>query len=449
MRRLLRSRRGTVAFAAVIAAIPLIGVVGLGAEAGSWYVTKQHAQNAADAAAYSGALRLACTLGAAGGTPCADTQPYDYRGKQFAAQNAFCNAGDTAYPGTRCVTPSAGTSQTVTIATATSAAGPWTNPAGASFVRATVNQTQPTYLAAVLGMSTVTIGAQAIAQVQQVAQPCVLALTGSISFQGSPNINAGCGLASNSTAKNALDFTGGGMTLTSTPLYAAGGCTGSTTFCGKALTNSPPITNPFAALDAITMPTLSNCTGSVFTAYSAATKCKNNNFSISGNASKSPPALTGGVYFIWGTLSLHGGATISGTALFILLPGASIDTAGGSAITITGNASVSSSQVPTEFSSYTTPSCTASNTCLFNNLAIYDQSNVGITMKGNSNVTFNGDMYLPNAQVTFQGNPTVSACGQLVAKAVAFNGNATFDNSGCKNNFHTGTPQTQVVALVK
>ena len=63
MRRLLRSRRGTVAFAAVIAAIPLIGVVGLGAEAGSWYVTKQHAQNAADAAAYAGALRLACKLG--------------------------------------------------------------------------------------------------------------------------------------------------------------------------------------------------------------------------------------------------------------------------------------------------------------------------------------------------------------------------------------------------
>jgi Flp pilus assembly protein TadG len=449
LRRFLRSRRGTLAFAAVIAAIPLIAAVGLGAEAGSWYVTKQHAQNAADAAAYSGALRLACTLGAAGGTPCTDAQSVDYRGKEFAAQNAFCNAGDTGYPGSRCVTLSAGTTQTVAIATATSAAGPWTNPAGASFVRATVSQTQPTYLVAVLGsLSNVSIGAQAVAQVQQVAQPCVLALTGSISFQGSPNINAGCGMASNSTASNALDFTGGGMTLTSTPLYAAGGCTGSATFCGKALTNAAPITNPFAALDAITMPPLpTNC--GAFTAYSAAAPCKINNFSISGNASKSPAPLTGGVYFISGTLSLHGGASITGTALFILLPGASIDTAGGSAITITGNASVSASQVPAAFSSYTSPSCTASNTCLFNNLAIYDQSNVGITMKGNSNVTFNGDMYLPNAQVTFQGNPTVTACGQLVAKAVAFNGNATFDNSGCKNNFHTGTPQTQVVALVK
>ncbi len=56
MRNLLRNRRGSVAFATVVALVPLIGVVALGAEAGSWYVTKQHAQNAADAAAYSGAL---------------------------------------------------------------------------------------------------------------------------------------------------------------------------------------------------------------------------------------------------------------------------------------------------------------------------------------------------------------------------------------------------------
>ena len=62
MRNLLRCRRGSVAFATVVALVPLIGVVALGGEAGSWYVTKQHAQNAADAAAYSGGLRLACSI---------------------------------------------------------------------------------------------------------------------------------------------------------------------------------------------------------------------------------------------------------------------------------------------------------------------------------------------------------------------------------------------------
>src|SRR5258707_14673002 len=99
MPNMLHCRRGSIAFATVIALVPLIGAVALGAEAGSWYVTKQHAQTAADAAAYSGALQQACLTAA----PCAVTQTVAYRGKQFAAQNAFCNAGDSSYPGSQCV----------------------------------------------------------------------------------------------------------------------------------------------------------------------------------------------------------------------------------------------------------------------------------------------------------------------------------------------------------
>ena len=63
--------------------------------------------------------------------------------------------------------------------------------------------------------------------------PCGLALTGSISFQGSPNINApNCGLASNDPASNALDFTGGGIKLINPrlSLSAAGGCAGAANF---------------------------------------------------------------------------------------------------------------------------------------------------------------------------------------------------------------------------
>ena len=100
MRNLLRSRRGAAAFAVVVALVPLIGVVALGGEAGSWYVTKQHAQDAADAAAYSGALKRACEIASNGICNSGDTQTVAYRGKEFAAQSAFCNAGDsTAYPG--------------------------------------------------------------------------------------------------------------------------------------------------------------------------------------------------------------------------------------------------------------------------------------------------------------------------------------------------------------
>ena len=62
MYNFLRCRRGSAAFATVIALVPLIGVVALGGEAGSWYVTKQHAQNAADAAAIAGGWSLGARL---------------------------------------------------------------------------------------------------------------------------------------------------------------------------------------------------------------------------------------------------------------------------------------------------------------------------------------------------------------------------------------------------
>ena len=154
-----------------------------------------------------------------------------------------------------------------------------------------------------LGLSTVNIGAQAIAQVKSLAKPpCALALTGSFSFQGSPNINApGCDMASNDTATNALNFTGGGMSLGTPPpsLSAAGGCSGAATFCGSALTYRPPVTNPFSALDSAlttlcganpTLPatcglsTTGACKpGSSPVAYTAATPCTNNGITTKGN----------------------------------------------------------------------------------------------------------------------------------------------------------------------
>lgn len=441
MRNILHCRRGAAAFATVIALVPLIGAVALGTEAGSWYVTKQHAQTAADAAAYSGALRVACSI--SGGIGCDTAQDYVYRGKQFAAQNAFCTSGDsTAYPGRRCASLASGTSQTVQIASLTT----WNGVSG-NYVQATVSQQQPAYLAKLLGSSTVTIGATAIAKVDGLPKPpCALALTGSISFQGSPNIIApNCGMASNSTANNALNFTGGGMTMNLGSLSAAGGCTGAATFCNPAYTHMSPIKNPFSALDAVTIPTLANCSGSGLTAYTAATPCKNNNVNLTGHTTIT---LCGsGVYFISGTLTLKGGSLLQtgtltttppcpannlGSALFILLPSASLDTKGGGTITITGNASVATSQLPTVLQPYAN---------LFANMALYYKSSTDVQIGGNSNITFNGNMYAPTAAVTFQGNPTVNGCGELIAKSIAFNGNATFDSTGCSSATKPSTQQ--------
>src|SRR4029079_631820 len=232
MRSLLRCRRGSIAFATAIALVPLIGVVALGAEVGSWYVTKQAAQNAADAAAYSGALALACTLS---GGSCDNTQTVDYRGKEVSAQNAFCASGDaTAYPGRACPARlnTGTTSQAVQIAIGDYNAGTFTTPPASSgnAVRAFVGQTQPGYLAAVLNFRTVTIGARAIAVVQNPNSLCALSLGpdpgggGGLKLAGGASNNGtGCAMMSDTSVQfaSAPSFTGSGWAV-----LGATGCSG-------------------------------------------------------------------------------------------------------------------------------------------------------------------------------------------------------------------------------
>jgi hypothetical protein len=209
----------------------------------------------------------------------------------------------------------------------------------------------------------------------------------------------------------------------------------------------PAVSNPFGALDNIILPALLPCPpGSSLVAYSSTTQCANDNFTLKSNPAPND-VLTGGVYFISGTLTLKAQTSISGTGLLVLLPGASIDTKGGGTITITGNASLTTTQLPSVFQNYASSTCGQS--CLLDNLVIYDQSKVGISMGGKSNLNFSGNIYAPGAAVTFQGTPSVSGCGELIAASIAFSGDSGFDNRMCSSTFHQPTPSSQYVALVQ
>jgi Flp pilus assembly protein TadG len=436
MHNLLRCRGGSAAFATVIALVPLIGVVALGGEAGSWYVTKQHAQNAADAAAYSGGLRLACSIAGQTGVGCTDTNSVDYRGKEFAAQNAFCNAGDTtAYPGSQCVTKlPAGTTQTVQINSLTS----W-NGVNGNFVQATVSQQQPTYLAKVLGLSTVNIPATAIAQVQLLPKPpCVLALKDSVSLQGSPTLSSPtCGVASDSTAPDAISFTGNNGINLNAPTFTVGGCsqTGGNQ-CDNVTTYAAPIPNPLSGLDsAMSSLTTSNfsskCPNNQPTAYEK-TPCYNG-----GN-----PTLSGtlnGTYFFNGNVKI---GAVTGTATLILFGNATL-------AKITGNPTI---QLTAETNPQVPPAL-SSVSSLMKDLLIYDPepySKTGVDISGDSSSYFNGTVYVPNTPVTYGGNSSVSTpgCFQVIAYAVTFSGNTKLDESKCVSDGAV-TLQVQYVRLVQ
>ncbi|MHC2463530.1 pilus assembly protein TadG-related protein [Bradyrhizobium embrapense] len=442
MRNMLRCRRGSAAFATVVALVPLIGMMALGGEAASWYAVKQRAQGAADAAAYAGALRVACDSAPAGqaGVTCDNSQPYDWRGRQAAAQNAFCNSGDSSYPGTNCpATHPSGVTQTVTVTTVAS----WNGSAG-NFVKAVVSQQQPAYLAAVLGLSTVNVNATGVAQISALSQPpCVLAITGSVTFQGSPTVTSpSCGISSNSTASNAIGFKGNAGIQVNAPSYTVGGCsqTGGSQ-CTGVKTYQQPIPDPLSglatAIGALKVPNdfpNKSCGGSTLVSYEAGA-CVNTNGSPS-----LPANPLSGTYYITGNLRINGSPTITGTATFIFFKGGSL--------TITGNPTI---QLTAMKSPAGPSTLSATAKALLKDVVIYDdETSGGVSITGSSSSYFNGTVYVPNSPVTYSGNSTngpSSGCYQVIAASVNFKGNTRLDNSTCGTD-GAAKPNVQNVYLV-
>jgi Putative Flp pilus-assembly TadE/G-like len=427
MRNMLRCRRGSAAFVTIVALVPLIGVVSLGAEAGSWYVTKEHAQTAADAAAYSGGLTLACSI--SGSSNCDTAHDYVYRGKQFAAQNRFCNAGDTSYPGSTCATSlPTGTTQTVQI-----------DQPAANRVRAIVSQQQPTYLTKLLGLSTVNIGATAIAQVQNPNQLCILGLgpsANALTIGGSSTITGnGCGLLSNNTVKynSGANFSGPGWSVD-----AVGGCTASAGHCNVGVPhnyNMLPATNPLQVLNTESFNTRTGntkpCSG----------KC--NTVTLNPNSTGAYGNLTvttgdnitfnPGTYFFYNAAIKINGGTVNGTGVTIVLLGDSSLSISGGTVNLSAPASNSTSSD-------------------LNGVLIDDQaptkSNNNVTVNGGGTVQLTGAMYFPNVAVSWGGTTsnTNTTCSEVIANSLTITGSAYMSTQNC---VPATIATTQVVALVQ
>ena len=445
MRNLLRSRQGSAAFATVIALVPLIGAVALGAEAGSWYVTHQHAQNAADSAAYSGALRLSCTMaGAACGT-----QSVDYLAKEFAAQNGFCNSSpqdSTPYPGTQCA-PSLPNriSRAVQIDIGTYTAGTFTTPPAGTgnAVRARVSQQQPAYLAAVLGLTTVNIPAQAIALVQQPTKACALALgpdSGALKLAGNlSNNGTGCALMSDTSVQLAStpSFTGSGWAV-----YGVSGCTPSGTCSNISVPHNYFMTyanNPLRKLDtesfnSRTGNTSPSCPvqadGWKHCAPNSAGTGAYGNFTVQ-NGDKY--VLDPGTYiFSKATIKVTGGQ-LKGTGVTLVL-------LGDSQLTINGGTVDLSAPATNSFSSDL-------NGVLIDDQAPTKTSNK-VTINGSGLVSLGGAMYFPKVDVSWSGTTasTNTTCSQVIAKTLDMSGGGYLSTQGCDP---ATIVHTQVVALVQ
>jgi hypothetical protein len=305
----------------------------------------------------------------------------------------------------------------------------------------------------VLGVSTVSLGAQAVAGVQQVVQPCMLALQDPVSFGGSTSITSTkCGVQSNNNSSSSISFTGNGNSVTVTSLSGSGGCSNTSTAGNQCAANSvgtyaQPAVDPLSGLNSkmqsLTTSTSNFANGvcnSPPTTYSSG-QCYNTSL---------PNYALNGVYFFSGSITLNGNANITGTATLIFLAGSSL--------TINGNAKIQLS-APSSVSSTDVPSALSSVTSLMSSLLIYDPEgaswstngckNNGVSISGNSQSYFSGITYVPYCDVTYTGNNTSatpgSSCTEVIAKGVTFSGSSYFDNSGCPASVQTKSLVVQLV----
>jgi Flp pilus assembly protein TadG len=438
MRNLLRCRRGSAAFATVAALVPLIGFVALGAEAGSWYVTKQHAQNAADSAAMSGALAIANS----------DSQTYDYRGKEFGTLNGFSS------------------NVAMTQGSYSTGSGFQAGGAPTNAVQAVVTQCQPQSLSSLVYTAScngangnVTIKAQAIALVSNPKQLCGLGLgrysgsgspTSALEYAGSETLSGnGCGFQSDNTVKyaSAPSFSGTGWAV-----YASNGCVNSGT-CDPGVPYNyymPPAANPLQVLDTESFNSRTGNT-SPLTAITCPTPVPvgtNKCYSVTPNSAgtgayKDLSVSTGdyvtfaaGTYFFYNAAIKINGGTVNGTGVTLVL-------LGNSSLSITGaTVNLSAPAINTTSSDL--------NGVLIDDQAPNKSSNaVTVNGSGTSPIKLGGAMYFPNVDVTWSGNSqnANTQCTEVIANSLKIGGGASyFSTQSCA----AGTiDKTQVVVLVQ
>jgi Flp pilus assembly protein TadG len=424
LQHLRRDRRGSVSLFFAGSATVLLGCVALATEAGSWYVSRRNAQNAADAAAGAAVLALAGGGNAAAGRLAAE---------ELARRNGF----------------QAATGTTVTVNIPPSA-GPFAGDATAAEV--VIRQTQSLLLAGLFTDTPPAVQVRAVARAFGTSDVCALALRGSISMGGNSFTSGeGCVLASNNRGTGSISVTGSAEIIADS-LSASGTCVGCNSPTAVRLTRpyaeyQPPARNPYAALDDIVQPSFSGCVqvpaSGVLTPFDPAKPSAYCGISLSGNKTLT---FTPGHYYI-----RNGGFDIqSGT---VLCSGCT----GGKGVTIVftgdpaqiGGPSINANASVTLVAPAANPVDPRYNGVLFHR---DDRAPVGslVTINGGAATTLAGGMYFPTSLVRFNGNAEVrnSSCIALVADTLDFTGTADvyLDVSGCPA-YATPVPRTITVRL--
>lgn len=427
--RLVRDRRGNISIIAAMSMPVLVGFMGLGAEAASWYNGKRTLQNAADSAAIAAATN-------------GDASTYDDEAKAVAARYGFTDGEDG-----------------ITVTASNTAPC----PGGSNdCYSVTITRLQPMILAQVTGYQgdgTVNgspaklISAKAVATQTLGPRPyCVLALAGTghaeaIRSNGAPFADlTGCGVMSNSNA------TCNGHNLKADYGDAHGVNNG----CGKKQQSKvPTVADPYTGF-ASKIPTYSCSDYWVAPEKKKDPPLPSTNI-LHGLESRSVIQMCGDVELSGPTFINSTGA---GTVLVIKngkldLKGYKLQTQEGSHLTIIFTGSDSSRKhAPVGNGEFDIEAPTTGNwkgVAMYQDPSMSSGSGVDIDEAGNSpawNIT--GLVYLPKASVTFSGAVNKSSngasCFGLVIDNLRVNGTGSILAHGECNRAGLTLPYSEVKA---
>ena len=367
----------------------LTGLVGLGTDYGWWLLTRQKMQNAADAAVYSAAVAMT-------------------NGGGNATTQAQGVASVLGFPN--------GSNGVVVSVNSPPTSGSHTGTTGA--IEVVIQQPQARFFSAVMSSQSLTVKARAVAIPGSNGTGCVVALnksvSGAITVQGTANIAlTGCALYDDSTNSSALTL-GGSSALSAQAVNVTGGISGldKITSTGSIVTGASQIADPYASASS---GSLSGCDYTNVTAKNTVTLnpgvyCKGLSLNAGANVTLNP----GVYYFDQDSLSVNGGATLTGTG-----------------VTLVFTSSTGSNYANATINGGATVNLTAPTTGSLAGIVAFGDRNMtaGTSFKFNGGAAqiFKGALDLPNAAVQFAGGSNTSkACTQLVADTITFTGNSQF-----------------------
>jgi hypothetical protein len=295
------------------------------------------------------------------------------------------------------------------------------NAANSAYVEAIVSKPEPTYFLRVLGVSTISVSARAVAY-EGNGSNCIYVLnpTASDAFSANGNVTvaSGCGLLVDSSSSSGLSVVGN-VSITAPTIGVVGNYTATG---GASLTPTPKIgviaaSDPLAYVPA---PTVGSCA--------------QNNFKLTGTSgsASSPYQLYAGTYC--GGISVNGNASLHFNAGTYVLAGGGMSISSNTVMTGTGvtfyNTTGSGGYGAITLNGSATVNLSAPTTGPLTGILFFQDRSIpgsaaGSMITGNSSSTFDGAIYFSTTALSFGGNSSVSGYSIVVANQLTLSGNAS------------------------